>query len=70
MSGVAGEWLTTREAMAVLGIGRTRLWKLTREGRLTAHQRSPNRKVRYYSRAAVERLANEYRPATLRSQGN
>ena len=69
MESEASEWLTTRETMAALGIGRTRLWKLTREGRLIAHQRGPNRKVRYYARTQVERLANEYRPAPPQGHG-
>jgi hypothetical protein len=60
----ANEWLTTREAMSILRIGRTRLWQLTREARLIAHQRGPNRKARYYARQDVEQLANEYRPVS------
>ena len=56
------EWLTTQEAMALLGVSRTRLWQLTKAGLLTAHQRGVNRKARYYRRAEVERLAHEARP--------
>ena len=56
------EWLTTQGAMEVLGVSRTRLWQLTKAGLLTAHQRGVNRKVRYYRRAEVERLAHEARP--------
>lgn len=63
MHETAPEWLSAREAMVRLGIGRTRLWKLAKEGRLTAYQRGPNRKARYYARADVERLATEVRPA-------
>lgn len=59
------EWLTTQEAMAVLGIGRTRLWRLTKDGPLVAHQRGPDRRARYYAREEVERLAREYRPVPM-----
>ncbi len=58
------EWLTTQEAMAALGISRTRLWQLTKEGLLTAHQRGANRKVRYYRRTEVERVQTQSRPVT------
>jgi hypothetical protein len=55
-------WLTTAQAIMVLGISRTRLWLLTKEGRLTAHQRGTDRRARFYRGADVERLAREYRP--------
>ncbi len=58
------EWLTTQEAMAALGISRTRLWQLTKEGLLTAHQRGANRKARYYRRTEVERVQTQSRPVT------
>lgn len=61
------EWLTTHETMAALGIGRTRLWKLTRDGQLIAHQRGPDRRARFYFRDEVERLAQEYRPVPIRT---
>ena len=61
MVGHSEEWLTTREAMAALGIGRTRLWQLVRERRLTAYQRGVNRRARYYRRDEVARLQGEYR---------
>ncbi len=63
MSDIVPKWLSTREAMARLGIGRTRLWMLVKEGRLTAYQLGPNRKARFYAKAEVERLANEVRSA-------
>jgi excisionase family DNA binding protein len=63
MPEIGPEWLSTLEATARLGIGRTRLWMLVKEGRLTAYQLGPNRKARYYARAEVERLANEVRSA-------
>ena len=63
----ANEWLTTRETMVALGISRTRLWQLVREGRLTPYQRGANRKVRYFARAAVDRLAAEQQPRSPRS---
>ncbi len=66
MSDQPGEWLTIQETMAVLGVGRTRLWQLTRDAQLVAHQRGPDRKMRYYARRDVERLANDYRPAFSR----
>lgn len=56
------EWLTARQAMARLGIGRTLLWKLAKEGRLPSYQIGANRKARYYARCDVERLAHEVRP--------
>jgi predicted DNA-binding transcriptional regulator AlpA len=62
------EWLTTQETMAALGISRTRLWQLVREGRLTPYQRGANRKVRYYSRAAVDRVAAEQHPRVAHSR--
>ncbi len=62
MSDERGEWLTRQEAMDVLGVGHTRLWQLTRAGRLVAHRRGTNRKQRYYRRDEVERLAGEYQP--------
>ncbi len=58
------EWLTTHEAMAELGIGRTRLWQLVRAGHLTAYQRGVDHRARYYRRDEVERLQNEYRPVS------
>jgi hypothetical protein len=58
------QWLTAQEARAVLKVGRTRLWSLTKEGKLIAHQRGPDRRARYYRRAEVERLAGEYHPLT------
>ena len=54
-------WLTTAQVMVILGIGRTRLWQLAKDGRLTAHQHEVNRKQRYYRREEVERLAQAYR---------
>ncbi len=66
---IEGEWLTTQEAMAVLQVGRTRLWRLVREGGLTAYQRGPDRRARYYKRAEVQRLARKYRPATQGGHG-
>lgn len=62
----ASEWLTTHEAMAMLGVGRTRLWKLTKEGQLIAYRRGPDRRARFYARADVERLAREYHPIPIR----
>jgi excisionase family DNA binding protein len=64
MNEMKGEWLTTHEAMAVLHVGRTRLWRLVHEGGLTAYQRGPDRRARFYKRAEVQSLAREYRPAT------
>ena len=58
----AREWLTRQETMDLLGVGRTRLWQLTQQGRLVAHRRGANRKQRYYRRDDVERLAAEYQP--------
>lgn len=65
----AEEWLTTREALAALGIGRTRLWQLARAGRLTAYRRGANRRARYYRRDEVERLRGEYRSVPERQPG-
>ena len=64
----ASEWLTTQETMVVLGISRTRLWQLVKEGRLTPYQRGANRKVRYYPRVEVDRLAAEQQPRLSRRQ--
>ncbi len=63
------EWLTTREVMARLGIGRTRLWQLVKAGRLTAYQHGVNRRARHYRRDDVERLAGEYEPVSRKKSG-
>lgn len=69
MAESTAEWLTTRQAMGELGIGRTRLWQLVREGRLTAYQRGVNRRARYYQRHEVERVKQEYQPVSGRKPG-
>lgn len=64
MSTREDQWLSAQEARAVLKVGRTRLWSLTKEGKLVAHQWGPDRRARYYRREEVERLAGEYHPVT------
>lgn len=68
MPEIETEWLTAREAMQRLGIGRTLLWKLAKEGRLPAYQIGANRKARYYARRDVERLAREVRSTPPRDE--
>lgn len=70
MSTSEDQWLTANEARAVLKVGRTRLWSLTKEGKLIAHQRGPDRRARYYLRVDVERLAGEYHPVAIRHSGD
>jgi hypothetical protein len=62
MKTTEAQWLTVHEALDVLKIGRTSLWKLTKNGQLVAHRRGPDRRAKYYLRSEVERLAHEYRP--------
>lgn len=54
------EWVSAKEALAILGVSRSRLYQMVDEGKLTAYE-SPARKWWRFRQEDVEALA-QYRP--------
>lgn len=60
------EMMDTKEAMAYLDVGRTRLYKYIAEKRLTVYRRKDNLKLSYFSKEELDKIKNgsyEFVPA-------
>ena len=60
------EWISAKDAVAILGISRSRLYQLVAERKLTAYE-SPARKWWRFRRSEVEALA-QLRPVDPNTQ--
>lgn len=61
LAGDSREWLTTRQILAFLQIGRTKLWELVRNGAFPAYRLGdgPNAGLRYRRSDVVRWLENQ-----------
>lgn len=55
------EFLTLTQARKLLGVSRTKLWTLVKEGQLTIYKDPLNKRVRLVRREDVERLRSPER---------